>query len=126
MHSSRLLMSLTRWCGAQCCGNAEAAAALKAWLKDWQYTPPARRGKRAVDEYEEELAWSDVSACPGYGWRVCLAAHGVGSMQGSRAIVRQGAGLRRNACCALWGDSTRHTVHMGVPVPVQGCQLAAF
>ena len=64
MHSGLLLPSLTvHWGGAQCCGNAGAAAALKAWLRKWQYTPPAQRGKRAVDEYGEELAWSDVSAC---------------------------------------------------------------
>ena len=39
--------------------------------------------------------------------------------------------VRQQACAVmraapLWGGSTRHTVHMGVPVLVQGCQLAAF
>ena len=54
----------------QCCGNTEAAAALKQWLQDWQYHPPAQRGKKTLESDEEELAWSDVSLAG-----LCSSAH---------------------------------------------------
>lgn len=58
----------------QVCGNSAAAAALSAWLENWQPAPlsRAKRKRERPDDslqQEEELAWSDVRL---FEWDHCL------------------------------------------------------